>query len=362
MNMKKYILIGLMFVFALSLTAEAKDLPKKKKEAIEQTMYNMDYTKALQEINIELQTYPDDYDLNLFKAICFTALNKNNQEAVEAYEVAIAKGKEDCQKNEARYYLAMHYCETGQKTKSLEIAKTIVNEDGEIDECSMEMLGKLIKSSCLSECNDTLLQNEIEQLKKSCQEKDSINNKKINDLNNYINDLEKKSAQESSIQKMNTDNVPQTRVIKKIADPSKPISLDEYYKLHFAFDESDLDTESKEILDRFVIFLNTNPDVKVKCIGHADMRGTYEINQTISRDRAMNTRNYLVAKGISEDRVSISYEGYREPEIIDQYLVRSHPEFKIGDELTNDFINNLSEQKSIKANYLNRRVELNASR
>lgn len=362
MNMKKYILLGLMLVFAFSLTMEAQNLPQKKKEAIEQTMYNMDYAKALQEINIELQTYPDDYDLNLFKAICFSAIKEHNQEAVEAYEVAITKAKEDCQKNEARYYLAKHYCETGQKLKSLQVAKTILDGKGEIDDCSLEMIEKLMKSSCLTECNDTLLQNEIENIKKSAQERDSLNNKKINDLNDYINDLEKKSKQESSLKKMNSDNGPQTFVAKKIADPSKPISLDEYYKLHFAFDESDLDTESKEILDRFVIFLNINSDVKVKCIGHADMRGTYEVNQTISRDRAMNTKSYLVSKGISEDRVSISYQGYDEPEIIDQYLVKSHPEFNTGDELTNEFINNLSEEKRIKANYLNRRVELNAKR
>ncbi|MFA6199406.1 MAG: OmpA family protein [Bacteroidales bacterium] len=359
--MKKYILIGLMFVFGLSLILEAQNLPSKKKEAIEQTMYNMDYAKALQDVNTELINYPEDYDLNLFRAICFASIKEHNQEAIAAYEIAITKAKTDCQKNEARYYLAKYYCEIGNKVKSLEIANTILNGKGEIDDCSLEMIEKLMKSSCMSKCDDTELQNQIAKIKKDAQEKDSLNNKKINDLNNKITDLENRSKNDSAPSRMTT-NREETKVIKKIADPSQPISVDEYYKLHFAFDESDLDKESKDILDRFVIFLNINTDVKANCIGHADMRGTYEVNQTISRERAMKSKAYLVSKGISEDRILISYIGYDEPEIMDQYLVKSHPEFNVGDELTNDFINNLSDEKRIKANHLNRRVELNATK
>jgi len=362
MNMKKYILIGLMLVFGLSLTMEAQNLPSKKKEAIEQTMYNMDYTKALQDINTELQTYPEDYDLNLFRAICYSAIKEHNQEAVAAYDVAIAKAKTDCQRNEARYYLAKHYCEMGQKAKSLEVAKTILNNKGELDDCALEMIEKLIKSTCMSRCDDTEILDELAKIKKAAAEKDSINNQKINDLNKKISDLEKQSKQDASAPSKMTTTREETKVIKKIADPSQPISVDEYYKLHFAFDESDLDKESKEILDRFVIFLNINTDVKANCIGHADMRGTYEVNQTISRERAMKSKAYLVSKGISEDRILISYIGYDEPEIIDQYLVKYHPEFNVGDELTNDFINNLSDEKRIKANHLNRRVELNTTK
>ncbi|HHT04587.1 MAG TPA: hypothetical protein GX005_09760, partial [Bacteroidales bacterium] len=125
--MKKYILMVLMVVFGLSsISAQAQKLPAKKRQVIEKTMYQMDYAKALETINTELQTYPEDYDLNIFKAICCSALPEHNQEAVPAYELAIAKAKTDCEKNEARYYLAKHYCEIGQKAKSVEVASTIL--------------------------------------------------------------------------------------------------------------------------------------------------------------------------------------------------------------------------------------------
>ena len=345
-----------MFVFGLSsISAQAQKLPAKKRQAIEQAMYQMDYAKALECVNTNLQTYPEDYDLNLFKAICSSAIPEQNKEAVAAYEKAIAVAKSDCEKNEARYYLAKHYCELGQKAKSLEVAGTIQTSDGNIDDCSLEMIEKLTKSSCMSKCDDTEMQNEIAKVKKEAADKEDANNKKMSDLNKKIADLEKQ-IKDAEAKKALENNV------KVIADPSQPISADAFYKLHFGFNKSVIDAESKDILDRFVTFLKANPTMKVSCIGHADMVGTAEANDIISRARAMNAKDYLTARGIAEDRIVVSYKGNTEPEVIDQFLVKKHPEFKVADQLTNDFINNLTGAKKVKANYLNRRVELRATK
>ena len=55
--MKKYILMVFMLALGLSsISAEAqKRLPAKKRQAIEQTMYQMDYPKALEAVNAELK-------------------------------------------------------------------------------------------------------------------------------------------------------------------------------------------------------------------------------------------------------------------------------------------------------------------
>ena len=345
-----------MVVFGLSsISAQAQKLPAKKRQVIEKTMYQMDYAKALETINTELQTYPEDYDLNIFKAICCSALPEHNQEAVPAYEIAIAKAKTDCEKNEARYYLAKHYCEVGQKAKSVEVANTILNSDGTIDECSMDMVEKLMKSSCMSKCDDTEMQNEIAKVKKTATEQEAANKKQMDDLNKKISDLEKQ-VKDAETKKA------QENLTKRIADPSQAITAEAFYKIHFEFNKAVVDAESKDILDRFVVFLKANPKSKITCIGHADMVGTDEANQTISRARAMNAKDYLVKKGIAQDRVIVSYKGNTEPEVIDEYLVRKNPEFKVGETLTNELINNLTGAKKAKANYLNRRVELHATK
>ncbi|MDD4704131.1 MAG: OmpA family protein, partial [Bacteroidales bacterium] len=86
--------------------------------------------------------------------------------------------------------------------------------------------------------------------------------------------------------------------------------------------------------------------------------GSEEANYIISRERAMSAKNYLTSRGISSDRIQISYEGDKKPEVIDEYLIKKHNEFKVGDNLTNNFIKGLTGKKKAKANYLNRRVEL----
>ena len=348
--MKKYILMVFMLALGLSsISAEAqKRLPAKKRQAIEQTMYQMDYPKALEAVNAELKKYPEDYDLNLFKAICNSAIKENNQYAVASYEKAISLAKTTCQKNEARYYLAKHYCELGQKEKSLEVANTIKNE-GRLDDCSLEMVEKLAKSACMANCDEAATQEQIEKLKKEAQEKEEANKKKISELNKKVSELEQKVKEAQAVKEDTT---------KKIADPSKPISADEIYKLHFAFNKSVLDAESKEILDRFIVYLKANPDMKVKCIGHADMIGTEEANYIISRERAVSAKNYLTARGIANNRIQVFYEGDKKPEVIDEFLIKKHKEFKVGDNLTNNFIKGLTGAKKAKANYLNRRVEL----
>ena len=344
----------LMVVFGLSsISAQAQKLPAKKRQAIEQAMYQMDYAKALECINTELQTYPEDYDLNVFKAICYSAIPEHSKEAASAYELAIEKAKTDCEKNEARYYLAKHYCEYGDKAKSVEVANTILTSEGKVDECSMEMVEKLMKSSCMSKCDDTEMQNEIAKVKKTAAEQEEANKKKMDDLNKKLSDLEKQVKDAEALKAANTKN---------IADPSQAITANAFYKIHFEFNKAVVDAESKDILDRFVIFLKENPEMKVTCTGHADMVGTDEANQTISRARAMNAKDYLVKKGIAQDRVIVSYKGNNEPEVIDQFLVRKNAEFTVGDTLSNEFINNLTGAKKTKANYLNRRVELHATK
>ena len=71
-----------------------------------------------------------------------------------------------------------------------------------------------------------------------------------------------------------------------------------------------LDSDSKFVLDQFVKFLKENPTVKVSIQGHTDDEGDAGENQVLSENRAKGVVEYLVAAGISKDR--LKYEGYGE--------------------------------------------------
>ena len=66
--------------------------------------------------------------------------------------------------------------------------------------------------------------------------------------------------------------------------------------------------ESTPELERLYKLLNELPRLKVEISGHTDNTGTESINQKLSENRAKAVVDYLVRKGIAQDRVM--YKGY----------------------------------------------------
>ena len=61
-------------------------------------------------------------------------------------------------------------------------------------------------------------------------------------------------------------------------------------------------------LNRLVSLLTENPKVKIEVSGHTDNTGSAATNKTLSKNRALSVRTYLINQGISGERVL--YEGY----------------------------------------------------
>ncbi len=62
--------------------------------------------------------------------------------------------------------------------------------------------------------------------------------------------------------------------------------------------------EAKPELLKLLHFLENNPDIKIKIVGHTDDVGSEEDNLILSRERAQSVLNYLLDKGISASRLS----------------------------------------------------------
>jgi peptidoglycan-associated lipoprotein len=78
--------------------------------------------------------------------------------------------------------------------------------------------------------------------------------------------------------------------------------------INFDFDQYDLRTDARTILDRKASFLNQNSSVRVQIEGHTDERGTNEYNLALGERRANGAKQYLTTAGISAGRLStISY-------------------------------------------------------
>lgn len=78
--------------------------------------------------------------------------------------------------------------------------------------------------------------------------------------------------------------------------------------IHFAFDSYELDEQTRSVLRENGNWMKDHPQSKVELEGHCDERGTVEYNLALGAKRARAAKEYLVALGVSADRLTtISY-------------------------------------------------------
>lgn len=83
-------------------------------------------------------------------------------------------------------------------------------------------------------------------------------------------------------------------------------SLDNIY---FDFDKSVIKLESQKIMDELVTFMQENQKIKIAIASHTDAVGSSIYNKRLSEKRANATKDYLIGKGITKDRLSTTAQG-----------------------------------------------------
>ena len=78
----------------------------------------------------------------------------------------------------------------------------------------------------------------------------------------------------------------------------------------FDLDKSEIKEVAKTELNRLVLFMKSNPQVKVEVGSHTDCRSSNEYNNNLSQNRANASVNYIVSQGIERNR--ITGKGYGE--------------------------------------------------
>ncbi len=78
---------------------------------------------------------------------------------------------------------------------------------------------------------------------------------------------------------------------------------DQIPKIMFDFDRAELKPQYYLVLDEAAAMLSRIPQTKAEIHGHTDNIGTEEYNQNLSEQRAQVVEQYLVQKGIAEERL-----------------------------------------------------------
>jgi outer membrane protein OmpA-like peptidoglycan-associated protein len=103
------------------------------------------------------------------------------------------------------------------------------------------------------------------------------------------------------------------RVMMLVLDPKADEEIAVFGDTHFDFNKSTLTSEAKAMLDKNIQVLKDKPKMNVRIAGYTSARGTEEVNQKLSEERASTVRSYLIEKGISAERITTIGYGRTKP-------------------------------------------------
>jgi len=83
--------------------------------------------------------------------------------------------------------------------------------------------------------------------------------------------------------------------------------------LHFATNKTRILKTSEEALNDLFMYLDRNPQVRIKIIGHTDNVGKNEANQKLSDGRANEVMKDLIERGIAAERIEAEGRGETQP-------------------------------------------------
>ncbi|MGV8879792.1 MAG: OmpA family protein [Sphingobacteriaceae bacterium] len=101
-------------------------------------------------------------------------------------------------------------------------------------------------------------------------------------------------------------NTPQEWVIKNCDSLKRVFEVENIY---YDLDQSDIREDAIPALNALARLMQKNPKMNIITASHCDSRASVFYNKSLSLRRGEAARNYLIAQGISGDRVTVEYYG-----------------------------------------------------
>lgn len=139
----------------------------------------------------------------------------------------------------------------------------------------------------------------------------------------------------------------------------KPIVIPNIY---FDVAKWELRSDAKENLNELLVILKDNPNIVIELSAHTDMVGNDKANMILSENRAQSVVDYLIEKGVFWDRLQAKGYGETQPRQINEKDAKAYSFLKVGEILSEHFVNRLRGAQKEDAMQLNRRIEFKVLR
>lgn len=92
-----------------------------------------------------------------------------------------------------------------------------------------------------------------------------------------------------------------------------PNSLLSTRTVYFDYDSSDLDDETRNVLQAHAQYLADNPDVRIVLRGHTDERGSREYNIGLGERRGKSVKRFMSFQGVDDSQLEVVSYGEEQP-------------------------------------------------
>jgi peptidoglycan-associated lipoprotein len=120
-----------------------------------------------------------------------------------------------------------------------------------------------------------------------------------------------KTIPKERLNKLETNKVFETKIVLDQILVDSAIVLENIY---YDLDEDYIRDDAALELDKLVTLLNDNPEIKIELSSHTDSRQTVAYNDDLSKRRAQSAVDYIVSKGVDQDRLIA--RGYGETQLL----------------------------------------------
>ena len=100
--------------------------------------------------------------------------------------------------------------------------------------------------------------------------------------------------------------------------PGEFVAEPALHDVFFDFDKSDIRPDAARTLDTNLDWIKSNPTALILIEGHCDERGTNAYNLALGDRRAKATRDYLMARGVTSERITVISYGEERPVCIER--------------------------------------------